>query len=222
LSDGLGSGTNDVFQGGVYGSIEGGAAYLSASFAYGLNRLATDRTVILAGTDRLTADYLAHSFGGRAEAGYRIAFHEFGVIPYGALQLMAFSAPAYQETAAVGATTFALDFQRRNSTNGRAEAGAWLNKRLALDGGETQVLLRGRLAYAHDWAPDQLIGATFPALPGSNFTVMGASYAQHSALTSLAGEVRWLGGLSISAKFDGEFASGASTLMGTATVRYTW
>jgi hypothetical protein len=34
--------------------------------------------------------------------------------------------------------------------------------------------------------------------------------------------VRWASGFAFNLKFDGEFASGASTYIGTGTVRYEW
>ena len=46
--------------------------------------------------------------------------------------------------------------------------------------------------------------------------------AKNSALTSAGTEYRRATGVSLLAKFDGEFASHSSTYAGTGTVRYTW
>ena len=51
------------------------------------------------------------------------------------------------------------------------------------------LVLRGRLAWAHDWVSNPSLGAVFQALPGSNFTVNGAAPPANSALTTAAAEL---------------------------------
>ena len=84
------------------------------------------------------------------------------------------------------------------------------------------LALRGRMAWAHDWVSDPTLTPVFEALPGASFVVNGASLPQNSLLTSVGAELRFASGLSLLAKFDGEFASNSSTLGGTATLRYRW
>ena len=62
----------------------------------------------------------------------------------------------------------------------------------------------------------------FEALPGASFIVNGATPAKNSALTSAGAELRLMNGVSVLAKFDGEFATHSQTYAGTGTVRYTW
>jgi uncharacterized protein with beta-barrel porin domain len=62
----------------------------------------------------------------------------------------------------------------------------------------------------------------FQTLPGASFIVNGATPAKNSALTSAGAELRLANGVTLLAKFDGEFASRSSTYAGTGTVRYTW
>ena len=50
----------------------------------------------------------------------------------------------------------------------------------------------------------------------------GALLPQNSALTSAGGELRFGNGITLLAKFDGEFASYSSTYEGTGTFRYRW
>ena len=57
---------------------------------------------------------------------------------------------------------------------------------------------------------------------GASFIVNGATPAKNSALVSEGAELRFANGVVLLAKFDGEFASHASTYAGTGTVRYTW
>jgi uncharacterized protein with beta-barrel porin domain len=59
-------------------------------------------------------------------------------------------------------------------------------------------------------------------LPGTNFIVNGATPAKDSALVSTGAELRLVNGVTLSGKFDGEFASRAQTYAGTGTVRWAW
>ena len=59
-------------------------------------------------------------------------------------------------------------------------------------------------------------------LPGANFVVNGVTPAKNSTLTSAGAELRLANGVSLLAKFDGEFAAHSSTYAGTGTIRRTW
>jgi hypothetical protein len=59
-------------------------------------------------------------------------------------------------------------------------------------------------------------------LPGASFIVNGATPAKNSALASAGAEYRLANGVTLLAKFDGEFATHSSTYAGTGTVRYAW
>jgi uncharacterized protein with beta-barrel porin domain len=99
--------------------------------------------------------------------------------------------------------------------------GARFDRLLAFN--PTAVLaLRGRLAWAHDWVSDPALAAVFQTLPGASFIVNGATPAKNSALASAGAELRLANGVTLLAKFDGEFASHASTYAGTGTLRYMW
>ncbi len=75
---------------------------------------------------------------------------------------------------------------------------------------------------AHDWVTNPTLAAAFQALPGTNFIVNGATPAKNSALASVGAELRLVNGVTLSCKFDGEFARGSQTYAGTGTIRYTW
>ena len=59
-------------------------------------------------------------------------------------------------------------------------------------------------------------------LPGANFVVNGVTPAKNSTLTSAGAELRLANGVSLLAKFDGEFAAHSSTYAGSGTIRHTW
>jgi uncharacterized protein with beta-barrel porin domain len=69
---------------------------------------------------------------------------------------------------------------------------------------------------------DPTLMPVFQALPGASFIVNGATPVPNSALLSAGGELRFLNGWAVGARFDGEFANRAQTYAGTGTLRYTW
>jgi len=218
LAQGLGGGHSDAFQAGIYGRTHDGPAYLSASFGFANHWMSTDRFAV--GGDHHTASFNAQSVGARIEGGYRIATAFAGITPYAAVQAQSFSTPSFQETDLTGGG-FGLAFADRTATDTRAELGSRFDRLMLVDQG-TVLALRGRLAYAHDWVSDPTLAAVFQALPGASFIVNGATPAHDSALVSTSAELRFIGGVSIGAKFDGELAANSQTYAGTATVRYRW
>ncbi len=221
VSEGLGGGRGDFFQIGTYGSHSFGAAYVSGALSYTWHRMTTDRTVTVAGTDRLTASFNAQSIGGRIETGYRFAMSVLGVMPYAALQVQNFRTPSYAESAASGTGTFALTYGAQSTTSVRTELGAWFDKAFVLADGKL-LTLRSRLAWAHDRSNNSATAATFQTLPGSTFTVNGAAAAPNSALVSAGAELVLKNGVSLLGRFDGEFSGQSTTYAGTGTVRVSW
>ena len=73
LDQASGSGRSDMFQAGVYGRTRLGAVYLAGALAYSLHDVTTNRTVTIAGSDVLAANFRANVFSGRFEGGYRYA-----------------------------------------------------------------------------------------------------------------------------------------------------
>jgi outer membrane autotransporter protein len=180
--------------------------------------MSTDRFAFAG--DHLSASFNAQSFGGRVEGGYRFATIYGGLTPYAAIQAQNFHTPGYTE-ADLNAGGFALGYNSRSATDTRSELGGRFDRLLLLNP-EAALTLRARVAWAHDWVSDPTLAAVFQALPGASFLVNGATPAKNSALTSAGAELRLANGVSLLAKFDGEFAAHSSTYAGTGTVRYTW
>jgi outer membrane autotransporter protein len=218
LSQGLGGGRSDAVQAGIYGATRWGAAYLAADFAFTNHWMSTDRFAF--GGDHLTADFNAQSYGGRLEGGYHFETPYVGVAPYAAIQAQSFHTPGYSEIGTIP-NGFALAFGSRDATDTRSELGARFDRSLALYSNAV-LTLRGRLAWAHDWVSDPTLMPVFQALPGASFIVNGATPAKDSALASVGAELRFANGISLLAKFDGDFASHSSTYAGTGTIRYSW
>ena len=214
-----GTGRSDAFQTGVYGITRSGPAYLAAALAFANHWMTTNRAAL---GDELTASFDAQSYGGRVEAGYRYAVLPrlgFGVTPYAALQAQDFHTPSYSETDLTGGG-FGLSYAAMNATDTRTELGARFDDPAVVGG--IPLLLRGRVAWAHDFVSNPSLSAVFESLPGSNFVVNGAPMPHDSALTSAGAELfitpRW----TFLVKFDGEFAPGSQTYAGSGTLRYSW
>jgi uncharacterized protein with beta-barrel porin domain len=218
LAQNLGSGRSDAFQAGVYGTTRYGPVYLAAALAFTEHWMSTDRYAFAG--DYLTANFNAHSFGGRIETGYRVPIAFWGVTPYAAVQAQNFHTPAYSETDVSGGG-FGLTYDVRNATDTRSELGARFDRQMLINYG-TVLAFRAKVAWAHDWITDPSLTPVFEALPGASFIVNGATPAKNSALTSAGAELRLINGVSVLAKFDGEFATHSQTYAGTGTVRYTW
>jgi len=217
LANGLGTGRSDAFQAGVYGVTHWGPAYLAGALAFANHWFTTNRSAL---GDALTANFSGQSYGARLEGGYRYApLPTFGVTPYAALQAQDFHTPAYSEADQTGGG-FGLTYAAMNATDVRTELGTRFDSPAVVAG--MPLLLRSRLAWAHDFVSNPSLGAVFQALPGSNFVVNGAPIPHDSALTSAGAELfltpRW----TLLAKFDGEFANGSQTYAGSGTLRYTW
>ena len=114
---------------------------------------------------------------------------------------------------------FALTFNGRDATDTRSELGARFDRVLAVYANAV-LALRGRVAWAHDWVSDPTLAPLFQALPGASFIVNGALLPQNATLASAGGELRLANGVTLLAKFDGEFASRSTTYSGTGTTRY--
>jgi uncharacterized protein YhjY with autotransporter beta-barrel domain len=153
LAQNLGSGRSDAFQAGIYGTTRYGPAYLAAALAYTEHWMSTDRYAFAG--DYLTANFNAHSFGGRAEAGYRVPVALWALTPYAAVQAQNFHTPTYSETDVTGGG-FGLTYNARNATDTRSELGARFDKQILLNWSAV-LALRGKVAWAHDWVSNRPI-----------------------------------------------------------------
>jgi len=221
--NGLGGGRSDLFQAGAYVHHSSGPAYVTAALAYGWQDVTTDRTVTIAGSDRLRAEFNANTWSGRLEGGYRFIapwIGGVGLTPYAAAQATTFQLPAYAEQVISGAPAFALNYAAKDVTDTRSELGLRADKSFAQTNGV--LTLRSRIAWAHDFDPNRAIAATFQALPGASFVVNGAAQAHDSALTTASAEMKWLNGWSAAATFEGEFSQVTRSYAGKGVLRYAW
>jgi uncharacterized protein YhjY with autotransporter beta-barrel domain len=220
LAQGLGGGRSDAFQAGVYGKSYFGPAYVAAALSFTNNWFTTSRMAL---GDQLTAKFSGESFGGRLEGGYRFVVPSsagrFEITPYAAAQAQSFHTPTYSETD-LGGGGVGLNFNARNATDIRSEFGTRFAN--MTDVNAMPLILRARLAWAHDWVDNNSLNAVFQTLPGTNFVVNGARIPTDSALASVGAELHLTTRWSALARFDGEFSKNSQTYAGTGTLRYTW
>jgi outer membrane autotransporter protein len=211
-------------QAGLYGSTRfADRAYLSGAVTYGRHDLAVDRNVAFgAAFDRLSADFNANSWGGRIESGYRFAMlNGLGVTPFAAVQAQRFETPAYAERDLGGLAAFALNYAAQTTTDTRTELGTRFDYHTVTDYGAL-LTWRGRVAWGHEFSTDRPAVAAFQTLPGFGFTVLGAAQAPDVALVSAGADLKLRNGLSLSAKFDGEFSGRTQVYGATGAVRMSW
>jgi uncharacterized protein with beta-barrel porin domain len=220
IASALGSGNSDLFQAGVFGRQNIGAAYLSAALAYGWQDVTTNRTVTIAGADVLRANFKAETFSARFEGGYRFVTPLAGITPYVAAQAISFNLPAYAEQVLAGTGTFALNYGAQTTTATRTELGLRTDKSFAVQDGI--FTLRGRAAWAHDYNSDRAVTAVFQTLPGAAFVVNGARANPDGTLVSVGAEMKWLNGFSLAATFEGEFSGNVSSYAGKGVAKYAW
>jgi uncharacterized protein with beta-barrel porin domain len=190
------------------------------AFGYGWQDFTLTRTVTVAGSDRLQADFNASSLAGRAETGWRFGLPTAGMTPYAALQVASLDLPAYSERATSGASTFALAYNDRTDTQTRTELGARFDYAMPMR--DSVLTLRGRAAWAHDYGDDRIANAGFVALPGTAFTVNGATPDANSILVSAGAELAFHNGFALAGTFEGEFSDNTESYAGKGSVRYRW
>jgi autotransporter-associated beta strand protein len=217
---GFGTGRSDLFQAGAFVRHNFGAAYVTAAAAYGWQDVTTDRTVTIAGVDRLRAEFNANAWSGRIESGYRFATPWMGITPYAAGQFTTYQLPAYAEQVLSGGGMFALNYAAKDVTASRTELGIRSDKSFAVQNGI--LTLRGRAAWAHDFNTDRNVTALFQTLPGASFIVNGAAQAHDSALATASAEMKWLNGFSLAATFEGQFSNVTNSYAGKGVARYAW
>ena len=137
--------------------------------------------------------------------------------PSAAVQAQSSHTPRYSETD-FGGGGLGLSFNGRNATDIRGELGARFAEMAAVNG--MPLILRARLAWAHDWVGNTALNAVFQTLPGTNFVVNGAHVPTDSALASVGAELHMTTHWSALARFDGEFAKASQSYAGTGTLRY--
>lgn len=221
FSSGNGTGSSDDIMIGVYARKDFGPLYVTAAFGYGSHHIETLRVITVSGTDVLQGQQNADDYGGRLEAGWRMALDDqYRLSPYFAVAAESFETPAYAERALSGASTFALSVAARSSSLGRTELGSGLSRDYETENGVLTADLR--LAWAHQLDDLPLTQASFQSLPGASFLVTGVRPASDTALLGAGFRVQNRSGLFFGFKGESQLGAGTTILEGMGHLGWRW
>jgi uncharacterized protein with beta-barrel porin domain len=217
LDDGLGGGRSDMFQAGLYGRTNLGRAYVASVIAYAWHDASANRRAMLGAGEQLTARFNANNVAGQVEAGYRLGW----IVPFASVGVQAFVTPSYREQSTAGASLFALAYESRTAVAARTQLGFRIDHVVAV-GQDVTLRLRAKAAWAHDFSHVSRVDASFQALPGSNFSIVGAPRARDALLLSGGPEMRFKSGLTATASFETEQARSSQAYGARGQLRWTW
>lgn len=161
-------------------------------------------------------------FGRNYHLGATAGFANVTVTPFVAIEAADLHSNGFSEyNVAGGANTLGLTANSQDQGDVPGFLGARLNSVLTL---QNNVILRpwASVAYVHDFVTPASVTNSFAALPGSSFTVTGATIARNLAETKLGFELDVGKGVALFANFDGDFASSERSYGGKGGINYTW
>lgn len=223
------SGTADHYRLAVYASRQMGPISLRGAGQYGLHQIDTDRTVAFAGySARHRADYHAHSLGGIAEVGYKLApvpaaqIEPFARLSYGMAALN-----AIKERGGDGALRGESDLASQGSTmvGMRAEQSFRTFDRLTACGETIANHPCGLLKAELGW--QRLLGEAHPSgrynFSGSSaFVTQGAAAARDALEVKVGFDVSVTERATIGLSYAGSFAAETSANAIRGGLNWRW
>jgi uncharacterized protein with beta-barrel porin domain len=200
----------------LYGKATIDNAYLSAVAAYGFHDVVTSRHLDIGGGAQYDAEFGAHDIAAAVEGGYNIGWFT----PYVGARIQGYLTPGYSEDTVSGSDMFAQNHDSQFDLTARTEIGIRVNASKDFDGG--QLLVHGALAWAHSYWTDNLISASFQALPGSSFTTASASSAADLLLVSGGLGVELDNGVSLDGTLGANLALNAQTYKASLRLGYSF
>lgn len=227
LTDLASTGTAQSIVFGAYGSLTAGPAYVDAVAAYAYGSFTTQRYISTGAlSEQVNGAFNGNQYGGRIEGGWRFAFDQHAITPFGNFTVQALQQNGYSEVArdtATGAPGLTgLNVQAQTTTSVRSVLGAEFTTSFGADDGAI-FRPRLRIGWAHEFSPYRTSTATFAALgPGVPFTIQGAQPATDALLVTAGLSVDLGRMVRVYAQFDGDFAGIARSFAGTGGVRLIW
>lgn len=217
LAEGFGSGTSDTMFVALRGRTASDRGYVEGAVAYGQSDITTERTLTIAGEDRLVGETNAKTMAAHVEAGYHMGIFT----PFAGLRAKSTTTDAYSETAAAGTSSYALHYDKQTTTSLRSELGVavqWSEEKA----GGAMPTVGLRVAWAHELASNDAGRASFVSIPGLDIPVSGVSRDRDSLL--LAASAGWAGsnGLYLDAGLNAEYSQNAQDYGGSLTIGYRW
>jgi uncharacterized protein YhjY with autotransporter beta-barrel domain len=217
VDNSFGTGTSDTVYVALRGRSSSDRGYVEGALAYGRSDIATDRTVTIAGADRLIGETTANSLAAHVEAGYHMAIFT----PFVGLRAKSITTQAYSESAMSGSSSYALRYDEATNTSLRTELGISMN--WPTDGAASGTPAFGlRAAWAHELASNEPQTRSFVTVPGVAFPVSGVPQDRDSLILASSVGIGAENGLYLDGAVNAEYSSNSQDLGGSLTVGYRW
>lgn len=219
-----GRGTTDSYQAALYASFTQGGLWVDGLAGYAWNDNRMQRQIVLPGLPPRTANGAtgASQLFGQIEAGYRVGLWSPAnatIAPFARLQGTTVMQNGFTES---GAQSLSLAVASQTTDSLRSTLGVEATAQVAT-GASSRLGLLFRLGWVHEYAnTDRPVTAAFAGVPGSSFTVLGATPTRDRATLSLAATTAVGEATSLFVRYDGEVGGGSDAHAFTAGFRMTW
>ena len=217
------TGTVDGAHFGVYGVERWGAFYVAGTAGYSHYDNTTDRFVTGLGAGGLQeerARFSGDEWLARFEGGYKTRVDGVNVTPFAGFQLAELSNNAFSETN-VGAAVAGLNVNAQTVDFEKTFLGVQFDNKEVFGNGWV-LTPYARLSWEHEFNTDRSIAASLLSLPGSAFTVYGASAASDVARVNAGFKLDVSANVAVFTNFDGEFSDRGNSYTGTGGVKIRW
>lgn len=209
---------------GVYGLHDWRSFYVNAAMVFSRFDGSLTRQITGIGTaETERSSSVSTQLGGRLEVGRPFAVAQASITPFVALQPSQFWQPATTETGTTvsGAPgVFALSYQAQSTTSLPLFLGAQVDGRTEIDSRAASAWLR--LAWVHEFMPGRPVTAGFTGLPGSQFTVDGATAASDAARLDFGGRYALDTRISLFANATAELSNRGQSVGGSVGFKWVW
>lgn len=209
---------------GVYGLHDWRTFYVNAAMVFSRFDGSLTRQITGIGTTETErSSSVSTQLGGRLEVGRPFAVGSASITPFAALQPSQFWQPGTTETGttANGAPgVFALSYQAQSTTSLPSFLGAQIDGRTEIGSHAASAWLR--LAWVHEFMTGRPVTAGFTGLPGSQFTVDGATAASDAARLDFGGRYALNTQMALFANGTAELSNRGQSVGGTVGLKWTW
>ncbi len=176
-------------------------------------------------TELARASFTSNLVGGRVEIARPYEFVGLNVTPFAAIQPATLWQRARTETSVVFGTNtpgmLGLSYAPVTVTSLPTFLGVQLDTSFDLGGGRILTPV-ARMAWVHEFRPDRSQDATFPSIPGPNFTVFGPRAASDAAQLDAGLQLALNSSAVLQANFSSELSGSSSRYSGSGTLRVAW
>ncbi len=203
----------------VYGVAHYGDFYAASTTSYANYENTTDRSVTaLGGVETERGRFSSDEWISSYEAGYKYRTPNWNVTPFVGAQFAQLSNDAFNE-ASTGVAGLHVDAQTVDSE--KTFVGVQFDTKTSLYNGWL-LTPYARLSWEHEFSTDRRDTAYFLSLPGSAFTIDGASAAADAARLNAGFKLDVSPNVAVFASFDGEFSARGDIYAGTGGIKIRW